>query len=120
MSRTTTMLNRIDHVNIAVEDIEAMVRFYCELLGLKQTKRVTISGEWVSSVVGLKDVHADVVYLELPAGPRIELIRYRNPVEARPRGANFPNAPGLRHLAFAVDDIEAITKRLHSVGVKFF
>src|SRR5438270_4421428 len=102
-----TMLNRIDHVNIVVEDLESMVRFYCEVLGLKQTKRVTISGEWVSSVVGLKDVQADVVYLDLPQGPRVELIQYQSPREPRPVGAQRPNAPGLRHLAFTVDDIEA-------------
>ena len=113
------MLNRIDHVNIVVQDLEAMVRFYVEVLGLKQTKRVTISGEWVSSVVGLKGVQADVVYLDLPEGPRIELIRYHHPRELRPSGIDKANAPGLRHLALAVDDIDAIVRRLDASGVKF-
>ena len=58
------MLSRIDHVNIVVQDMEKMVAFYSAMLGMTVTKRVTISGDWVSAVTGLKDVHADVAYLE--------------------------------------------------------
>jgi len=114
------MIGRIDHVNIVVSDLEKMVHFYCSLLGLKETKRVTISGDWVAATVGLTDVHADVVYLELPAGPRIELIRYNTPTMDRPAGVDRPHAPGLRHLAFTVSDIEALVAKLRERGVRFF
>ena len=74
------MITQIDHVNIVVRnDLEPMVAFYSDLLGLKVTKRVQISGPWVSSTVCLPDVAADVVYLDPPAGPRLELIRYLHP-----------------------------------------
>jgi catechol 2,3-dioxygenase-like lactoylglutathione lyase family enzyme len=114
------MLKKIDHVNIVVDDLQGMTRFYCQVLGLRETKRVTISGDWVSAVVGLKDVLADVVYLEFGEGPRIELIAYRKPRETRPVGVERPNAPGLRHLAFTVDDIEAVVGRLKANAVRFF
>ena len=78
------MLNRIDHVNIVVSDLDRMIAFYRDVLGLRITKQVTIFGEWVGSVVELGDVHADVVYLDLDSGPRIELIRYNKPAIDRP------------------------------------
>jgi catechol 2,3-dioxygenase-like lactoylglutathione lyase family enzyme len=114
------MIARIDHVNIVVADLERMVEFYTALLGLTETKRVTISGDWVAATVGLKDVHADVVYLELPEGPRIELIRYNKPTMDRPANIDKPQSPGLRHLAFTVSDIEALVAKLQARGVRFF
>jgi len=110
----------IDHVNIVVQDLDRMVAFYRDALGLKETKRVTISGSWVASTVGLPEVQADVVYLDLASGPRVELIRYNRPAMERPAGIDRPNAPGLRHIAFRVDDIEAVVERLRAVGVRFF
>jgi catechol 2,3-dioxygenase-like lactoylglutathione lyase family enzyme len=47
------MLDFIDHINIDVADLEKMVRFYTDLLGLRETKRVRISGEWIDRTVGL-------------------------------------------------------------------
>jgi catechol 2,3-dioxygenase-like lactoylglutathione lyase family enzyme len=111
---------QIDHVNLVVEDLEKMIAFYRDALGLSLTKRVTISGQWIGAVVGLGDVNAEVVYLDFPQGPRIELIRYNAPITGRPAGVDKPNAPGLRHMAFKVDDIDALVARLQQAGVRFF
>lgn len=111
---------QIDHVNIVVEDLEKMTAFYRDMLGLAVTKRATITGEWVSAVVGLTDAHADVVYMDFPAGPRIELLRYNRPALRRPPDVESPNAPGIRHLAFKVDDIDVAAARLQGAGVKLF
>jgi catechol 2,3-dioxygenase-like lactoylglutathione lyase family enzyme len=112
-------IQSIDHVNLVVQDLDAMTRFYQTLLGLKVTKRVTISGEWIDRTVGLSQVKADVVYLDAESGPRIELIRYLSP-PAGPRSIQLPNAYGLRHMAFRVDGIDDLVKRLSQAGVKFF
>ena len=111
---------QIDHVNLVVQDLEGMTAFYRDVLGLAVTKRVTISGDWVSATVGLADVHADVVYLDFPSGPRVELIHYTRPTLDRPANVDLPNAPGIRHLAFKVDDIDAAADRLRRTGVKLF
>src|SRR3954463_3250976 len=73
------MLESIDHVNLVVNDLEGMAEFYSALLGLTPTKRATISGPWIAAVVGLTDVEADVIYLDLPAGPRGGLLRDNRP-----------------------------------------
>ena len=111
---------QIDHVNIVVRDLEGMIAFYRDVLGLAVTRRVSISGPWIAATVGLDEVHADVVYLDFPTGPRIELIRYNHPAIGRPAALDRPNAPGLRHMAFKVDDIDAVTARLRAAGVRIF
>jgi catechol 2,3-dioxygenase-like lactoylglutathione lyase family enzyme len=113
------MFSSIDHVNLVVTDLDRMIDFYTLILGLKQTKRVTISGDWVATTVGLPAVNADVVYLDLEQGPRLELIRYNLPKIDRPQNIDRPNAPGLRHFAFRVTGIDAIVSRLTASGVKF-
>jgi len=112
------MVDSIDHINIVVTDLEPMVRFYSDTLGLTVSKRVTISGEWIDQTVGLKNVKADVVYLDPPSGPRIELLRYVSPAGASPAGLGLSNTRGLRHIALRVDEIDAVVSRLREAGVR--
>ncbi len=113
------LLRQIDHVNIVVENLEDMIAFYRDALGLEVMRDVTISGDWVEKVVGLKSVKARVVYMGLIAGPRIELIKYDKPKAKQPDHTDKPHALGMRHIAFLVRDIDKTTERLQSAGVKF-
>ena len=113
------MVQSIDHVNLVVRDLERMTRFYVDVLGLVVTKEVTISGPWIEGVVGLADVKANVVYLDLEAGPRIELIYYHQPPSPEPTEANTPHLCGIRHLAFRVENIDAIVAKMQHQGVPF-
>ncbi|MFH1378030.1 MAG: VOC family protein [Planctomycetota bacterium] len=110
----------IDHINIVVENLDAMIAFYRDVLGFKLTRRAVISGDWISRVVGLTDVEAEAVYMDAPNPPRIELLKYRRPSMPRPNGQDSPNAPGIRHIALKVNDIDASRARLDSAGVRFF
>lgn len=114
------MLGSIDHVNLVVSDLARMLAFYRDVLKLTVTKQVTISGDWIGKTVGLSDVRAEVVYLELSSGPRIELIQYISPEAIKVIGVDRPNALGIRHLAFRVDDVDAIAKELREAGVELF
>ena len=114
------MLESIDHVNLVVDDLDRMADFYSGLLNMGITKRVTISGPWIDRTVKLEGVVADVIYLDPPSGPRVELIRYRKPPATRPPHLGESNTPGLRHLAFRVRDIEQLAARLKEAGVTFF
>ena len=113
------MLQQIDHVNIVVKDINAMVAFYTETLGMKVTKQATIRGEWIGQVVGLDEVEADVVYLDLPNGPRIELIQYLMPEGMQPAGLDQANTVGLRHIAFRVSKLKETVEALRQKNVTF-
>jgi len=113
------MIEQIDHVNIVVRDLPMMVAFYRDVMRMQVTKDVTISGAWVDQTVGLSDVHADVVYLNPPAGPRVELIRYHTPPATDSQGLDIPNTPGLRHIAFSVTDLDAVMEQLQTADVSF-
>jgi catechol 2,3-dioxygenase-like lactoylglutathione lyase family enzyme len=114
------MVEQLDHINIVVADLEKMTAFYRDVLGLKVSKEVRIRGEWIDEVVGLKNVEADVVYLDPPTGPRVELIQYLSPRGKMPTGIGESNALGLRHMAFRVDAIDELVARLRIEGIKFF
>jgi catechol 2,3-dioxygenase-like lactoylglutathione lyase family enzyme len=114
------MIQRIDHVNLVVGDMPAMIAFYRDTLGLRLARQVTIGGPWIDAVTGLAGVEADVAFLELPNGPGIELIRYRTPEGARPCGPNTPNTYGFRHLALRVDDLAGLVAKMEAAGVEFF
>jgi len=114
------MIERLDHVNLVVDDLEAVIAFYRDVLGLKLTKRATIRGHWIEAVTGLKDVEADVAFLEAApgAGAGIELIHYRRPEGPRPEALAAPNTKGIRHLALRVRDLAAYAERIEAAGAK--
>ena len=78
-------IRQIDHVNLVVSNMPAMIAFYRDVLGMRLARQVTISGAWIDDVTGLKDVAADVAFLETPNGPAIELLYFH-----RPQGARWP------------------------------
>jgi catechol 2,3-dioxygenase-like lactoylglutathione lyase family enzyme len=110
------MIAFVDHVNIVVQDMERMVAFYRDLLGLRVTKQATIRGPWIEAVTGLSDVAADVIYLAPETGPGIELIRYRTPEGTRPPALEAPNTAGIRHIAFRVGDVQELADAVRAAG----
>jgi catechol 2,3-dioxygenase-like lactoylglutathione lyase family enzyme len=108
-------VNRLDNVAVTVSDLEAAVAFF-EALGLAVEGRDTVSGPWVSEVLGLEDVTSEIAVLVTPDGHgRVELAHYVSP-EAVPVPAPAPNTLGLTRMMFAVDDIDATVARLAPLG----
>lgn len=115
------MMRALDHVNIVVADLPRSLRFYCDVLGFRQTHDVVMEGEWIEAIVGLRGVKGLVAMVEAPAGgPRIELLQYVAPAGVALPENSRPNTRGLRHLAFRVDDIAATVARLRAAGVTLF
>ncbi len=95
-------IQRVEHISINAVDFNRSVDFYGRVLGFKQLQTVDC-GEF------------DITYFELPGGTRLELFDYHgtNPVVTRTE-----NESGLRHLAFAVNDVAAHEKLLREAGVE--
>lgn len=111
----------IDHINIVVSDLARSVRFYTDVLGFRKTHDVTMEGDWIERIIGLKGVKGLVAFVEPPGGgPRIELLQYVTPAGTALAENSRANTLGLRHLAFRVDDIAAMAAKLRAAGVTFF
>lgn len=95
-------LKRIHHIAIIAADYERSKQFYCDVLGF------TLQSEFYraerSSWKG--DLALNGVYV-------IELFSF----PGAPDRPSHPEAQGLRHLAFSVDDIEQASRELHIAGV---
>ena len=109
-------IQRMDHVGVVVDDLEAAKAFFVEL-GMELEGESSVQGHWVDSVVGLDDVRVDVAFVRTPDGHgKIELTKFHNPVATTAE----PNAPantlGLRRIMFAVEDIEDIVADLRARG----
>jgi catechol 2,3-dioxygenase-like lactoylglutathione lyase family enzyme len=105
----------MDHVGIVVDDLAAATAFFLEL-GLKLDGEASVEGDWVDRVIGLEGARSDIAMLETPDGGRIELTEFKAP--PGPDGDRLApaNTPGLRHLAFEVDDIDATLAGLRAHG----
>ena len=72
-------------------------------------------------VIGLDGVKSTVVFLRVPGGEAgIELIKFSTPADERGIQPSFANTLGIRHIAFAVEDIEAVVAKLKKHGTEIF
>jgi catechol 2,3-dioxygenase-like lactoylglutathione lyase family enzyme len=112
-------IQRMDHVGIVVEDLAAATAFFVEL-GLRLQGEGTVEGAWVDRVVGLEGVRAEIAMVETPDGHgRLELTKFHAPSGRGGDDQHAPaNTPGIRHVTFAVDDIDAVIARLRARGAE--
>ena len=99
------MLGRIDHVGVAVEEMDAALELYRDSLGLPLAHREIVEEQGVDAA--LLDVGDGHVELLAPLGPETPVGRY---LERR--------GPGLHHVAYAVADIDAELDRLRGAGLR--
>ncbi len=111
-------VHRITPVGLVVDDLAAEPAFFLEL-GFQRHGEGSVEGDWVDRIVGLEGVHSELVMLETPDGQgRIELSKFLSPPSPTGDPQAPPNAPGLRHLALIVDDIDAAVAGLQAQGAE--
>jgi catechol 2,3-dioxygenase-like lactoylglutathione lyase family enzyme len=69
-------------------------------------------------MIGLEGVRADIAMMQTPDGGRIELSKFHSPSGQGERQDAPANAPGIRHLSFAVEEIDALVDRLQARGAE--
>ena len=97
------LFDSIDHIAIISSDYQKAKDFYVDKLGFK-----------VKREVERKDRDDFIITLEAPNGILIELFIEKNP----PRRVTRPEAAGLRHLDFRVQDIEESVEKLNKKGIE--
>lgn len=96
------MLKRIHHAAIICSNYEVSKRFYTECLGLR-----VVAENYRAERNSYK------LDLALADGSQVELFSF----PSAPERPSYPEARGLRHLAFEVDDVEACKEKLEAWGI---
>ncbi|MGW5360698.1 VOC family protein [Actinopolymorpha pittospori] len=112
-------IQRMDHVSVVVDDLEAAIAFFAEL-GMELEGEAPIEGPWVDRVNALDGVRVNIAMMRTPDGHgRLELTKFHSPavVSAEPKNA-LGNTLGLRSIMFAVDDIDATVAGLRARGTE--
>jgi catechol 2,3-dioxygenase-like lactoylglutathione lyase family enzyme len=108
----------MDHVGVVVDDLAAATEFFVEL-GLVVQGQASLEGGLVDRVVGLEGVRSKIVMMETPDGSgRLELTKFRSPTNQGGDRHAPPNSPGIRHVSFAVEDIDAMVAGLRARGAE--
>jgi catechol 2,3-dioxygenase-like lactoylglutathione lyase family enzyme len=111
-------IQRMDHVGIVVDDLAAATEFFVEL-GLELQGEGAVEGRWVDRIVGLEDVRTDFAMMQTPDGHgRLELVKFHSPSHQGDNRHAPANAPGIRHITFAVEDLDAVLARLQARGAE--
>jgi methylmalonyl-CoA epimerase len=99
------VFGQIDHIGIAVEDIDAAMPLYAESFGMELTLRETVEEQGVdAALLNVGDGHVELM---APTGPDTPVGKF-----LAKRGA------GLHHVAYAVDDIDSTLEQLAASGVE--
>ncbi len=99
------MFGRIDHIGVAVEDLDASIALYGERLGMEVQHRETVEEQGVEAVLlGVGESHVELLR---PLGPDTAVGKFI----AR-------SGPGLHHVAYGTDDIESALESLRGAGLR--
>jgi len=96
------MLKKIDHIAIAVKDLESAMKFFLEKYRLESTSQDTV-GDTKAAFVPIGDTRLELVQSVTPDGAVAKFIEQKG--------------EGIHHIAFEVEDIKSMLERIKSVGV---
>jgi catechol 2,3-dioxygenase-like lactoylglutathione lyase family enzyme len=112
-------IQRLDHVSVVVDDLEAAKAFFVDL-GMELEGEAPIEGPSVDRLNGLDGIRVNIAMMRTPDGHgRLELTKFHSPtaISAEPKNA-LGNTLGLRSIMFAIDDIDATLSSLRAHGAE--
>jgi catechol 2,3-dioxygenase-like lactoylglutathione lyase family enzyme len=114
------MINGVHHVSLATTDLERMLAFYRDLLGLelREAWKVDETDETFQTIVGLENAAFHAAWLRA-GNVEIEIFHYLRPA-GRPVVPSPACDGGIRHICFDITDLAAEYRRLKAAGVEFF
>ncbi len=99
------MFGRIDHIGVAVEDLDAAIELYNKGFEMAVQHRETVEEQGVEAVL-----------LEVGEG-HVELLRPLSPDTGVGKFLER-NGPGMHHVAYATDDIDAALDAVRAAGLR--
>jgi catechol 2,3-dioxygenase-like lactoylglutathione lyase family enzyme len=112
-------IQRMDHVGVVVDDLEAAIAFFVELRMERDGGTSRVEGELVDRVVGLNGVRVEIAFVRTPDGHgRLELTKFHHPIATTAEPDAPANTFGLRRIMLAVDDIDDVITRMRAHGAE--
>jgi methylmalonyl-CoA/ethylmalonyl-CoA epimerase len=99
------MFKRIDHIGVAVEDLDPAIKLYERSFEMELVHRETVESQGVEAV--LLDVGEGHIELLAPLGPDTPVGKFI-----------AKKGPGIHHVAYSVDDIEKTLAQVEAIGMK--
>ena len=99
------MFTRIDHIGVAVEDLDAAIKLYERSFEMELAHRETVESQGVEAV--LLDVGDGHIELLAPLGPDTPVGKFI-----------AKKGPGIHHVAYAVEDIDAALEQVKAAGLR--
>ena len=111
------MLKSFFHTGFVVKNIEASIKFYTDVLGMRIAGRTERKGEFVEQVLAFPGAHIKGGFVDMGHGHQLELIQYLSPAS----GENLLNRNdlGASHLAFLVEDLDKFYEDTSQKGIKY-
>jgi catechol 2,3-dioxygenase-like lactoylglutathione lyase family enzyme len=109
-----------DHMTLVVTDLPAAQQFL-GVLGFKPEKSVVVSGETISSYMGIADWESDHVTLVMEGvSPRqeVQLLYFHHPVVTIDENSGFLERTGFNHVCFRTEDLDETLERFAAIGHK--
>jgi methylmalonyl-CoA/ethylmalonyl-CoA epimerase len=99
------VFDRIDHIGVAVDDLDAAVELYRDRFAMREQHRETV-----------EEFGVEAVLLEIGGG-HVELLR---PLSGDTGVGRFlaRSGPGVHHVAYGTDDIDAALERVRAAGLR--
>jgi methylmalonyl-CoA/ethylmalonyl-CoA epimerase len=96
---------KVDHIGVAVNSIEASLKFFANTLGLKLAGQETVAEQKVTTAfLPVGDTEVELLQSTAPDGPIAGFIEKKG--------------EGVQHVAFLVDNIEEALKELEAKGIR--
>src|SRR3989344_5402430 len=111
------MIKSIRHTGIVVNDLDKSLHFYRDLLGFKIIKDKVESGNYIDSILSLKNASVRTIKMKAPDGNLIEMLHFKSHPK-KPKNIDITNL-GCSLIAFTVDNVEKEHKRLLKEGITF-
>jgi catechol 2,3-dioxygenase-like lactoylglutathione lyase family enzyme len=111
------MFTRADHVAISVKDMDKVIAFYRDVIGMEKVFDRTFD-EPMARLIGTEGTVVRIVHMKLDDSV-IELFDYQHPEGREPRPDHSQADYGLTHIGFMVEDFWGTYEHLKEHGVKF-
>jgi methylmalonyl-CoA epimerase len=99
------MFKRIDHIGVAVEDLDSAIKLYERSFEMELVHRETVESQGVEAV--LLDVGEGHIELLAPLGPDTPVGKFL-----------AKKGPGIHHVAYSVEDIDTALEQAKAIGLK--